>query len=473
MANRFLSTTNSSSLSTSTITVASIGVNSLDVGRAVKTDNKRRLISSDLDISDITGLQSVLAGVISTPYAGVMQADNFTSSEADMNALAVSCSNNLVQIIEQGGQIDSLKEDLHYIGTSGSTTNIASALDVLGEVSTPNVVTGGLDLNQFVATVSNNVFDLQNQVTNINTNNANETVVNGILRAENILTHSILDSATQSELLNIDADSVDVLSQAFTFNGSDVATYDGLGDGSARINVLNVKTGKLQLELGGGGPGEVDGDYINYGSVSFEQDVNAHTISPEDGKLTLNGNVSIGARPVCSGGYTLIYGPTVIDSDAIEPLVTGGTCTLIGTLDIEADTLVEGLTFTNKTYGSIAHEKKADLTFFVRFTSSTGVIVETPIQHRMAGDETASNIPTPWSLDSLFTVYGFSGVDGFSMYIRTWSKFAYSQSEGAEVNSFVVVDRTKVQSMGLYVKFEDASSKNYIVAHQSYNQRVF
>jgi hypothetical protein len=54
------------------------------------------------------------------------------------------------------------------------------------------------------------------------------TTVAGILLAPDILAHSILDSATGTELLNIDADSVDVYSQAFTYNGDDVATVDSV-----------------------------------------------------------------------------------------------------------------------------------------------------------------------------------------------------------------------------------------------------
>ena len=85
-------------------------------------------------------------------------------------------------------------------------------LEVLGEVVAENVVSSGLDLNQFAATVGSDVLDLKTKTSGL-TFFGGRTTVAGILLAPDILAHSILDSATGSELLNIDADSVDVYSR--------------------------------------------------------------------------------------------------------------------------------------------------------------------------------------------------------------------------------------------------------------------
>ena len=82
-------------------------------------------------------------------------------------------------------------------------------LEVLGEVYAENVVSGGLDLNQFAATVGSDLLDVKNRTTNIS-HFGGRTTVAGILLAPDILAHSILDSATGSELINIDQDSVDI-----------------------------------------------------------------------------------------------------------------------------------------------------------------------------------------------------------------------------------------------------------------------
>jgi hypothetical protein len=181
-------------------------------------------------------------------------------------------------------------------------------LEVLGEVVAENVVSGGLDLNQF-ATVGSDLLDVTNKTTNL-TFFGGRTTVAGILLAPDILAHSILDSATGSELLNIDADSVDVYSQQFTFNGDDIATESTV-DAAIAAAIAGLQPGdntKVQNLTAVPGTstfaGLVEADDLSVGThgsvevtlVSLESktlNLSATTLSTSiEGSLTLRGATS-------------------------------------------------------------------------------------------------------------------------------------------------------------------------------------
>lgn len=85
MANKFLnSSSENANLSNGTIEIfgSTIGASNLSGSQCIKTNAMRQLISSDINISDVIGLQSSLNNVIKNPYNGYITATGFKTSSA-------------------------------------------------------------------------------------------------------------------------------------------------------------------------------------------------------------------------------------------------------------------------------------------------------------------------------------------------------------------------------------------------------
>ena len=124
MSNKFLTTSSSSDLSKQFVFAGSLGANNLNPSQALKTDSARRLISANMNVSDITGLQARLDSTIVTPYEGNIQAYNFVSSSSNLNALAVTTSNLASELLAMGSTISAVDQRTQNIShqTEGSTT---------------------------------------------------------------------------------------------------------------------------------------------------------------------------------------------------------------------------------------------------------------------------------------------------------------------------------------------------------------
>ena len=144
MANRFLTTNTVSDLQKTDVLTASLSANNLEPSKPVKTDSTRRLVSSSLEISDIEGLQAALLSTITLPYQGTLEATNFQTGQTNLNGLALSVTNNTSNIIN----------------LSTTTQNLTATPSVSvfnGEVLVDNLVSSGLDLNQFATVVGSDV----------------------------------------------------------------------------------------------------------------------------------------------------------------------------------------------------------------------------------------------------------------------------------------------------------------------------
>ena len=64
---------------TANINVASVSISSLTPSTTIKTDLSSKIISSAIDISDVSGLQTALDAAITNPYIGTLQATDFAS----------------------------------------------------------------------------------------------------------------------------------------------------------------------------------------------------------------------------------------------------------------------------------------------------------------------------------------------------------------------------------------------------------
>ena len=68
---------------TANINVASVSISSLTPSTTLKTDLSSKIISSAIDISDVSGLQTALDATITNPYVGTLQASDFASDNVD------------------------------------------------------------------------------------------------------------------------------------------------------------------------------------------------------------------------------------------------------------------------------------------------------------------------------------------------------------------------------------------------------
>ena len=95
MSNKFLGTSQGNlNLSNGTIPFygQSLGAQSLDPSKPVKTNSLRQLVSSKYNISDINNLQDKLDTVIVNPFVGTLQVtdlDRPKNTEQELNALKV------------------------------------------------------------------------------------------------------------------------------------------------------------------------------------------------------------------------------------------------------------------------------------------------------------------------------------------------------------------------------------------------
>ena len=112
MSNKFLSTGGSgnSDLSNGStpIFVASITLDNLEASMPVKTNSVKELISTKLNISDINNLQSELDTVLTNPYQGTLQADDFKgdSIKDKSETRTINLSSTEIDIVSQSVKIN-------------------------------------------------------------------------------------------------------------------------------------------------------------------------------------------------------------------------------------------------------------------------------------------------------------------------------------------------------------------------------
>ena len=181
MSNKFLSTSSSSDLSKQFVFAGSLGANNLNPSQAVKTDSARRLVSANLNVSDILGLQARLDSTITTPYENDLQAYNFITPSSNLNALSVSNANlasgflNLsdkttnISLVED---ITTLEGDVMFLGKITSitrgpimTSQTDSDFQTTGSIGCQSLNCGGtLSLLPTYPSVNTTLDELQNSV---------------------------------------------------------------------------------------------------------------------------------------------------------------------------------------------------------------------------------------------------------------------------------------------------------------------
>lgn len=83
MADKFLNTGGGGNANitngSANIYAATLGADNLEPSKAIKTNSVKQLVSTNLDIADVNNLQDELDNIISNPFAGTLQADDFKS----------------------------------------------------------------------------------------------------------------------------------------------------------------------------------------------------------------------------------------------------------------------------------------------------------------------------------------------------------------------------------------------------------
>lgn len=104
------------------IFAATLGSTDLQPGFPVKVDNDQNLVSENLEISDVNGLQSALTSIITNPFNGTLEVQNlitaYDSTPVDLNVFIAGTLSNL----------SDLNSDTQYITATLGQTTISSNL---------------------------------------------------------------------------------------------------------------------------------------------------------------------------------------------------------------------------------------------------------------------------------------------------------------------------------------------------------
>lgn len=427
MSNKFLNTASQSEMENTLLSVASISASNLDPGTTLKTDSTKRIVSVALGSSDIVGLDSTIGSLQGRSTAlenktqdleripGALECD----IDIDLKSVRAIKRAKLMETDELSDHSGAAKIELTATNINVTANNLTfNNDDVLttanAVITNPmianldgggfeltnvqNIETGGVDLNQYITLATNKTIDLEAKTAEI-AQAAGVTTVGGTLVANTILTNSILDSATSSELLNIDADSIDAFSTAFTFNGADVATYDELNLGTKPIhattltasgagfqiqasNAGTVYSRQNCLAAGGVPSGQVMSSNILYANDDIGLNAIAETsfVATETHVAGAHGTKWLVS--LTSQGSTLAKDRLVIDSDGVA-YITGG---LDVSLNSEAATRTEG--------GIAGELVKAVNTTNVYAGSSAGLGLTTASYSTFVGYECGATVNT-------------------------------------------------------------------------------
>ena len=114
------------------IFAATLGATDLQPGFPVKVDNDQNLVSENLQISDVDGLQAALTSIITNPFNGTLEVQNlitaYDSTPVDLNQFVAATLNDL----------SDLKSNTQYITSSFGQTQISS-----------NILTNDIDANNY------------------------------------------------------------------------------------------------------------------------------------------------------------------------------------------------------------------------------------------------------------------------------------------------------------------------------------
>lgn len=205
MSTKFLDSTVLNNYGTLPVVFQSISASNLDPDRPVKTDNKRRLISSELNIGDVVGLQSVITSMISNPYVGTLSATNFKTDVSDLNSLGVANVTNISNIAYNTTGLTTLQVKTQNLNASSAGTTFLGNLAAVNQITAAQIASSGIITgNSIISSTTLTGADLViSNLVRTNNLNASGLIVSGTLTSNtvNALVNLTAPAATVSGIL--------------------------------------------------------------------------------------------------------------------------------------------------------------------------------------------------------------------------------------------------------------------------------
>ena len=257
---------------TANISVATISISSLTPSTTMKSDLSSKIISSALDISDVSGLQSELDATIQNPFVGTLQAtdfesDNVASYDVTVQALVASDSTKL-------SKTDTADQEFVSNLTLTDNTKKISATNIeMEELTTPNTF---LNITGTISQTGNQYY-IGNTATPANNFRINMLGTSTELRGSGgdvflrSATDKVVVQGTELEA-QCPISTTDTTPSTNPITGS-IQTYGGLGVVGQINNGDGITT---------------DGDLTAIGDVNI------------GGNLTVNGEVNVGLVPAAT-----------------------------------------------------------------------------------------------------------------------------------------------------------------------------
>ena len=431
---------------TATLNVASISISSLTPSTTIKTDLSSKIISSAIDISDVSGLQTALDAAITNPYIGTLQATDFASDNVGSYDDKIPEIDG--ELLNKVSKTDTSDQSFVSNLTLTDDTKKISAVNIqTEEITTPNTylnITGTISQtgDQYYienTTVPANNFrinmlgasgtELQGRGGDVFLNSqTDKVIVQGTeleVQCPIKLNSTILDSNDNASYIlkkGSGADSYFCGPNTFTGSGarniSIGSTIGHISDGggenvligygisttaaSAFVNTVvgdsagNKLAGAANAFFGSRAGNVSTGEYntcLGYrtGDNLTVGDYNTFVGSSAEGVATLNNQIGIGSNSLCSAANQCVIGDTAI----VQVLSDG-----FRDLDVKTNTNVLAIGKTNATKVEIGKsgaitEVKGDLNIvnsglFVYDTSQAGTKVREACIHAICN---ATDVP--------------------------------------------------------------------------------
>tara|TARA_R110000782_G_C14771029_1_gene409075 strand:- start:23 stop:1258 length:1236 start_codon:yes stop_codon:yes gene_type:complete len=391
------------------IKAASITSDNLQPLFPVKTNLQNKLVSTKLDISDVNDLENNLNQKITNPL----------NSDLDLN------NNNLVNADTL--KADKLSNNLNgnVISLDTSKIEIGANTKILGSLETQNTasINGGLSqLNTSgeISVIDRHRFLKPGGVTNGNEIYKDEVYANdngNVSRLCGQLRYSATDTHSSGN------------------QGTNLGLWTTSSGTSTPVERLLIRS---------------DGSNTLIGS------------------LVVFGKMNIGARPVNTGGYTMIT-PVQVGPNNISE--TTAISVFAGSLTIPPNTLLPGSTSVGRLAGSINADNNATITLRLKIQNTLGSIATIELDHQFPTGVTNSS----FTIETLYTVLSVIGTVSTIAYNTSFTYKAGVDGMNGEIQSGTIqVNSTLALTSNFTIDWGgSASLGNVWITKQGYNNNVY
>jgi hypothetical protein len=270
---------------TANINVASVSISSLTPSTTIKTDLSSKIISSALDISDVSGLQTALDAAITNPYIGTLQATDFASD--NVGSYDDKIPEIEGEILTKLSKTDTADQSFVSNLTLTDDTKKISAVNIeMEEITTPNSY---LNITGTISQTGNQYYieNTENPANNFRINMFGESGTELEAQGGSFnLKSEAHDIVIQGNNLEVDCPlrTLDTTESTLPTNGS-ITTEGGLGV-AANINC--------------GGDLDVGGSIKLNSTILDSNDDESYILKKESG----NNSYSMGKNVFCGSGIS-------------------------------------------------------------------------------------------------------------------------------------------------------------------------